>query len=71
MKEIIATERAPRAIGPYSQAVRAGNLLFAWARFQSIRRPENLSQVASLSKRTRSFAICRRYLKPQGSVWIR
>ncbi|HEV8589894.1 MAG TPA: RidA family protein [Pyrinomonadaceae bacterium] len=28
MKEIVATERAPRAIGPYSQAVRAGNLLF-------------------------------------------
>src|SRR5690349_2041283 len=29
MKEIIATEQAPRAIGPYSQAVRAGNLVFA------------------------------------------
>ena len=29
VKEIISTERAPRAIGPYSQAVRAGNLLFA------------------------------------------
>ncbi len=29
MKEIIATERAPQAIGPYSQAVRAGNLVFA------------------------------------------
>ena len=29
MKEIVATERAPRAIGPYSQAVRSGNLLFA------------------------------------------
>jgi 2-iminobutanoate/2-iminopropanoate deaminase len=29
MKEIIATERAPKAIGPYSQAVRAGNLIFA------------------------------------------
>ena len=29
MKEIIATESAPRAIGPYSQAVRAGNLIFA------------------------------------------
>jgi 2-iminobutanoate/2-iminopropanoate deaminase len=28
-KEIIATETAPRAIGPYSQAVRAGNLIFA------------------------------------------
>ena len=29
MKEIIATEDAPRAIGPYSQAVRAGNFVFA------------------------------------------
>ena len=29
VKEIVATNRAPRAIGPYSQAVRAGNMLFA------------------------------------------
>ena len=29
MKEIVATEQAPRAIGPYSQAVRSGNFLFA------------------------------------------
>jgi 2-iminobutanoate/2-iminopropanoate deaminase len=29
VKDIIATDRAPRAIGPYSQAVRAGNFLFA------------------------------------------
>ena len=29
MKQIIATESAPKAIGPYSQAVRAGNLVFA------------------------------------------
>ena len=29
MKQIIATEHAPGAIGPYSQAVRAGNLVFA------------------------------------------
>jgi len=29
MKEIIATNDAPQAIGPYSQAVRAGNLVFA------------------------------------------
>src|ERR1041384_699621 len=28
-KEIISTDKAPRAIGPYSQAVRAGNLVFA------------------------------------------
>lgn len=27
-RQVIATEAAPAAIGPYSQAVRAGNLLF-------------------------------------------
>jgi 2-iminobutanoate/2-iminopropanoate deaminase len=27
-KEIIATDKAPKAIGPYSQAVRAGGVLF-------------------------------------------
>jgi len=29
MKEIIATEHAPKAIGPYSQAVRHNGLVFA------------------------------------------
>lgn len=28
MTEILSTDRAPAAIGPYSQAVRTGNLLF-------------------------------------------
>ncbi len=28
MKEIISTSKAPSAIGPYSQAVKLGNLLF-------------------------------------------
>ena len=28
MRKIIATEKAPKAIGPYSQAVQAGELLF-------------------------------------------
>ena len=28
MKKIIATDRAPEAIGPYSQAVQTGNFLF-------------------------------------------
>ena len=28
MNQIIHTEKAPAAIGPYSQAVKAGNLLF-------------------------------------------
>ena len=28
MKEIVSTEKAPAAIGPYSQAVQVKNLLF-------------------------------------------
>jgi 2-iminobutanoate/2-iminopropanoate deaminase len=28
MKQIINTERAPKPVGPYSQAVKAGNFLF-------------------------------------------
>ena len=28
MKDIISTDKAPAAIGPYSQAVKTGNLLF-------------------------------------------
>ena len=28
MKSVIATDQAPGAIGPFSQAIRAGNLLF-------------------------------------------
>ncbi len=28
MKEIVSTENAPGAIGPYSQAIKAGNLVF-------------------------------------------
>jgi len=29
VKDVIHSDRAPRAIGPYSQAVRAGDLVFA------------------------------------------
>src|SRR5512146_1685873 len=28
MREVVATENAPKAIGPYSQAIRAGELVF-------------------------------------------
>ena len=28
MKEIVATEKAPKAIGPYSQGIKAGGLVF-------------------------------------------
>lgn len=29
MKKVIATKQAPAAIGPYSQAIKVGNMLFA------------------------------------------
>ena len=29
MKKIVSTDKAPAAIGPYSQAVQAGQFLFA------------------------------------------
>ena len=29
MKKVIATTKAPAAIGPYNQAIQAGNMLFA------------------------------------------
>jgi 2-iminobutanoate/2-iminopropanoate deaminase len=28
MKTVISTDKAPKAVGPYSQAIQAGNLLF-------------------------------------------
>ncbi len=28
MKEVVATDKAPKAIGPYSQAIRAGSFVF-------------------------------------------
>lgn len=28
MKEVISTDKAPGAIGPYSQAIKAGNMIF-------------------------------------------
>ena len=29
MKKVIATTKAPAAIGPYNQAIQVGNMLFA------------------------------------------
>lgn len=28
MKEVVATEKAPAALGPYSQAIKANNMVF-------------------------------------------
>ncbi|WP_372862675.1 RidA family protein [Spongiibacter sp.] len=42
-KEIISTERAPAAIGPYSQAVKTGNLVFLSGQIPLI--PETMEMV--------------------------
>ena len=44
MKTIIATPNAPRAIGPYSQAVKTGNLIFVSGQLPLD--PETMSFVA-------------------------
>jgi 2-iminobutanoate/2-iminopropanoate deaminase len=65
MKEIVQTDRAPKAVGPYSQAVRAGNFVFTAGqipldpvsgklvegsiREQTIRAMENLRAVLTAS----------------------
>ena len=42
MKEIISTENAPGAIGPYSQAVKLEIWFFVRDKFRLIRKPANL-----------------------------
>ncbi len=42
-KEIISTERAPAAIGPYSQAVKTGNMVFLSGQIPLI--PETMEMI--------------------------
>lgn len=44
MKEIIATANAPKAIGPYSQAVKTGSLIFVSGQLPLV--PETMSFIA-------------------------
>mgnify|MGYP003042963897 CR=1 FL=1 len=44
MKKIVSTDKAPAAIGPYSQAVQAGQFLFASGQ---IRSEEHTSELQS------------------------
>ena len=58
MREAIATDRAPQAIGPYSQAVRAGSSQFtARVRSPLIPPPGSLSTATSPFRRARSSPI--------------
>ena len=47
MNQAIHTDNAPAAIGPYSQAVKAGNTVYVPDRYRSIRRQVNLRALTS------------------------
>ena len=66
-RSIIATNEAPRAIGPYSQAVRAGNLLFTSG--QIALDPETQQVVAGgiAEQTTQLFANLKAILEAGGS----
>ncbi len=60
-RQIVASEAAPKAVGPYSQAVWAGDLLFCAGQIPLDRRPEIWSPAESPNRRpasSRTFADC-------------
>jgi enamine deaminase RidA (YjgF/YER057c/UK114 family) len=50
MREVIATNDGPKAIGPYSQAIKANGLVFVSGRSHSIRQRSNSLPATSLRK---------------------
>jgi len=52
MKKAIHTDKAPKAIGPYSQAIETGNMLFVSGQIPIIPQTRELSQ-GSISEQTK------------------
>ncbi len=52
-KEVLATKKAPEAIGPYSQAVKFGNLLFLAGQIAIDPKTNQLMKDASIEDQTR------------------
>jgi len=52
-KQIVATKKAPEAIGPYSQAVKFGNLLFLAGQIAIDPKTNQLMKDASIEDQTR------------------
>ena len=50
MKDVVLTDRGPKPIGPYSQAIKAGGLLFASGQVALIPSRTNSSQAISPSR---------------------
>ncbi len=52
-KEVISTANAPQAIGPYSQAIRAGNMLFLAGQIAIDPKTNKLIEAADIEAQTR------------------
>lgn len=52
MKKVIATKNAPAAIGPYSQAVQVGNMLFASGPVGSLTPQQAISAEGGVKEQT-------------------
>jgi 2-iminobutanoate/2-iminopropanoate deaminase len=53
LKQVISTPKAPAAIGPYSQAVRAGNMVFLAGQIPIDPTNQQLMKYASIEDQTR------------------
>ncbi len=66
MRQAVSTEHAPKAIGPYSQAVRAGNMLFVSGQIPIDPATGNLIQGDIASQTRRVFENITAILKAAG-----
>jgi 2-iminobutanoate/2-iminopropanoate deaminase len=53
VKQVISTPNAPEAIGPYSQAIRAGNMVFLAGQIAIDPKTKQLMKDASIEEQTR------------------
>lgn len=66
-RTIIATNEAPRAIGPYSQAVRSGSLLFTSGQIALNPETQQLAEGGIEAQTTQVFANLKAILEAAGS----
>ena len=69
MKQVIHTEHAPAAIGPYSQAVKIGDLLFTSGQIPVD--PATSPREASKPRPSSPSATSRPSSMPLGPTWAR
>ena len=67
MREIIATDHAPKAIGPYSQAIRAGNLIFTAGQVGVDPASQQIVEGGITEQTTRAFENLKAILEAAGS----